>query len=744
MISIEKKHSLRVLSLILWLCAFNYAYGSVTIEKTIYLTVGSSTTINPWSVVNSSYSGYSCISTKVMGISDNTALSVTTSSTTKTKYPTLYQPTGYSDGFYSTYKVKALKAGSYTLNTYVYCTKREGYMPTNYTIGDFFVLYHVVITEVPKVVSITIPNTLSLSVGDSYKFSPVIYEEGANTTLSWESSNSSVATIQNGTIKALSPGNTTITCIAANGVSAQCFVTVTPIYISSISLNKSELDLDEGDKYTLIATISPTNATNKDVEWSSTNNNIAIVGNNGTVVGISEGYCYITAYTKDGSNKSANCLVHVKKKAVQVESIIITPASSILKIGETTTLAATVLPKNATDVNLVWSSSDASVATVDVNGKVTAISVGEATIIVSANDGSGIIGTCKIIVSPILAESITIIPTSVTLKVGETTKLAATVLPQNTTEASLSWSSSNISIAVVNEEGVVSAVSAGNATITAMSNDGSLVSASCLVTIFDDAESGDVNDDGMVDISDVVAMVNHILGNSLSAAFNVTVADLNNDDNIDISDVVSLVNMILNPKKSHITCPDNYHPHMIDLGLPSGTKWACCNVGASSPEAYGGYYAWGETEEKDVYNDVTYTYVNGVDTDGDGWYDKDEQYQSLGSSISGTQYDVAYVKWGYPWVMPSWTQFMELTNNCSFEWTAENGILGGLFTGKNGNSIFFPATKYNNSECIYWSSTHNPNWENRAYEFNISNGSLSWNSGDSPSVGKSIRPVVSK
>ena len=109
-------------------------------------------------------------------------------------------------------------------------------------------------------------------------------------------------------------------------------------------------------------------------------------------------------------------------------------------------------------------------------------------------------------------------------------------------------------------------------------------------------------------------------------------------------------------------CPDDHHPHQIDLGLPSGTKWACCNVGADKPEAYGGYYAWGETEEKDVYNDVTYQYSTGEDGNGDGYYDDYHVetsfdvygvWQSLGDDIAGSQYDVAQVKWGGDWQMPT-------------------------------------------------------------------------------------------
>ncbi|MBQ2360031.1 MAG: hypothetical protein II398_03965, partial [Prevotella sp.] len=143
-----------------------------------------------------------------------------------------------------------------------------------------------------------------------------------------------------------------------------------------------------------------------------------------------------------------------------------------------------------------------------------------------------------------------------------------------------------------------------------------------------------------------------------------------------------------------LSCPDNNHPHMIDLGLPSGTKWACCNVGAHSPEEYGGYYAWGEISEKPVYNEVTYLYATGVDNNGDGCFDdwhSDEGtfglWQHLGANISGTQYDVAYVQWGATWCMPTHDQQLELLNNCCCVWTTENGVNGRRFTGPNGGSI---------------------------------------------------------
>lgn len=147
---------------------------------------------------------------------------------------------------------------------------------------------------------------------------------------------------------------------------------------------------------------------------------------------------------------------------------------------------------------------------------------------------------------------------------------------------------------------------------------------------------------------------------------------------------------------------------MIDLGL--SVKWASHNVGASSPEGFGGYYAWGETEEKSVYTDETYKYC--VDSNGDGDIRIDE-YIYIGSNISGTQYDVAHVKWGGSWRMPTLKETRELVENCFWKWTTYNGVKGQLVTGPNGNSIFFPAAGNRNGSTgvlnvglygCYWSA----------------------------------------
>ncbi len=173
----------------------------------------------------------------------------------------------------------------------------------------------------------------------------------------------------------------------------------------------------------------------------------------------------------------------------------------------------------------------------------------------------------------------------------------------------------------------------------------------------------------------------------------------------------------------------------IDLGLPSGTKWASWNVGASAPEEYGGYYAWGETEEKDYYDKNTYKYY-------------DNGYIDIGEDIAGTQYDVAHEKWGGSWKMPSIDQMEELIDNCTWKWTTRNGVNGQLVTGKNGNSIFLPATgrrfddilRWENSDGEYWSSSLFPN--NYTFANLLHIDSVYYRTSfDGRRIGRPVRPV---
>ena len=193
------------------------------------------------------------------------------------------------------------------------------------------------------------------------------------------------------------------------------------------------------------------------------------------------------------------------------------------------------------------------------------------------------------------------------------------------------------------------------------------------------------------------------------------------------------------------SCPDDNHPHAIDLGLPSGTKWACCNVGADKPEAYGGYYAWGETEEKSNYDWSTYIHCDG----------SAGTCHDLGSDIAGTQYDVAHEKWGSSWVVPSTEQQNELRDNCTFERTTVNGVKGEKFTSKtNGGSIFLPGAGIRNltdiygtddsdSEGYYWSASLYPSDSSLACGMYFGSDGAKWGC-DLRYDGLSVRPVISE
>lgn len=201
-------------------------------------------------------------------------------------------------------------------------------------------------------------------------------------------------------------------------------------------------------------------------------------------------------------------------------------------------------------------------------------------------------------------------------------------------------------------------------------------------------------------------------------------------------------------QRAFLECPDENHPHLIDLGLPSGTKWACCNVGASKPEGYGGYYAWGETQEKSVYNWDSYLY-GYYDEYGDP--DNYDQLVYIGSDISGTGYDAATANWGAPWKMPTKEQCDELME-CYSSWWTFNGVKGRYFKGPNGAVVFFPAAGEYYGSNLFKNEDYGYCWSSTYVEpYKISNSPEAWGIGfgslgarvanNTRFSGLSIRPV---
>lgn len=250
------------------------------------------------------------------------------------------------------------------------------------------------------------------------------------------------------------------------------------VEVSGISISKTELNLTEGDKASLTATITPQDATDKTVTWTSSNESIATVSASGEVTAVKAGSATITASSSNG--KTAVCKVNVNPLIIQVSSIVLDRDNAVLKVGESVSLTASIVPVNATDKTIIWSSDNESVATVDNNGTVTAITIGSATITASSSNGKTAV--CKVTVASniILVSSIVLDKENAELKVGESITLYATVGPDDATDKTVIWTSDDESVATVDKNGTVTAISVGKALVTASSGN---VSASCTVNV---------------------------------------------------------------------------------------------------------------------------------------------------------------------------------------------------------------------------------------------------------------------
>ena len=245
--------------------------------------------------------------------------------------------------------------------------------------------------KVIAVTSVVLGNTeLTLVEGEEEKLAVAVTPENAtDKSVVWESGNESVATVsQEGLVTAVGEGKATITVKTNDGgFSASCEVTVKKkvIAVTGVKLSAASMTLREGDKGTLTATVEPANATNKNVEWWTSDLDVVSVtstsgGSNGYVEARGAGKATVTVKTEDGEF-SASCEITVEKKEVPVTGIALEQSSLLLPIGNTYTLRAHVQPSNATDQDIQWGSSNGGVATVDQTGKVTAVAAGTADII---------------------------------------------------------------------------------------------------------------------------------------------------------------------------------------------------------------------------------------------------------------------------------------------------------------------------------------------------------------------------
>lgn len=255
-------------------------------------------------------------------------------------------------------------------------------------------------TAVSNVTNVTLSKTtVSMIEGESEAITAAITPINAsNKRVTWKSSDESIATVDSyGKVQALKAGSSTITVTTEDGnKTATCNVTVVTeaVAVDGVSLDKSSLTLDEGLSEYLAITISPVNATNKKFTWESSDDTVASVDGDGKVTTYKAGSATITVATNDG-NKTATCIVTVKAVIVAVTDVSLDKTSMSLVQGNSRTLTATIVPVNATNKKVEWKSSDNTIATVDSNGKVTAVNAGTATITVTTEDNNKT-ATCSV------------------------------------------------------------------------------------------------------------------------------------------------------------------------------------------------------------------------------------------------------------------------------------------------------------------------------------------------------------
>ena len=314
-----------------------------------------------------------------------------------------------------------------------------------------------------------------------------------DTSVTWESSDEKVATVTSaGKVKGVKAGTATITCTSkATGLKATCQVTV-----GLVCLNKYKMTLKKGKTETLTPTVYPKSLEDKSVTWTSSNTKVATVTAEGKVKGVKTGTATITC-TSNATGLSRSCEVTVVNLTLDQYEVTV-------KKGKTVTLTATVYPTTLEDKSVTWESSDTKIATVTSAGKVKGVRVGTATI-TCTSVATGLSRTCKVTVGYVKLDK-----TTASMEKGKTVTLTATVYPSTLEDKSVTWESSDKSIATVTSAGKVKGIKAGTATITCTSVATGL-STTCTVTVKATSSSRSVDGDdddvtGIENIEDAPAL----------------------------------------------------------------------------------------------------------------------------------------------------------------------------------------------------------------------------------------------
>ena len=327
---------------------------------------------------------------------------------------------------------------------------------------------------------------LNMTEGDSATLTATIDPADAtDQTITWSSSDENLAVVKadgaEATVTALAPGYVEIYASVSNGMTATCYINVESrfIEVTGISFDHSELNLTEGDTAWLNATVSPDDATDKTLTWTSSDESVVRVSENGEVTAVAPGTATVTVTASNGL--TASCNVNVEARFIEVTGISLDQSELNLTEGDTAWLNATVFPDDATDRTLTWTSSDESVVRVSENGEVTAVAPGNATVTVTSSNGMTTSCSVTVTARVIAVTEVVLDNTSLEMTEGDTVSLTATVNPADATDKTLTWTSSDASVASVSANGEVKALKAGTAIITVSSANGK--TATCEVNV---------------------------------------------------------------------------------------------------------------------------------------------------------------------------------------------------------------------------------------------------------------------
>ena len=298
----------------------------------------------------------------------------------------------------ASFKIKGLKLGKATVTARI---------APSATHGELIAKCEVTVRVVVTGVSLS-QTELTLEKGAKATLvATVVPADAPNKNFSWKSDNEAIAKVENGVVTALSKGETMIRVTTEEGNKTdECKVIVKeesdPVAVTGVKLSFTTLTQKIGTSFTLVATIEPANATNKTVTWSSSNSTVASVTNMGVVQAKAAGTADITVTTADGGY-TATCSFTVTTEDVPLTGLKVTPAETHIKVGQVGTLNVKYEPVTATHKEVTWETSDAAIVTVDQNGNIKGVAVGEAIITVKSKKDETIKGTCRVIVDPATA-----------------------------------------------------------------------------------------------------------------------------------------------------------------------------------------------------------------------------------------------------------------------------------------------------------------------------------------------------